>query len=50
MKLTVMTADEQILSLDVDPDESVSLPSTPPSSTSPHLDLDGQQTEAAPPG
>jgi hypothetical protein len=29
MKLTVMTADEQILSLDVDPDESVSLPPAP---------------------
>jgi len=26
MKVTVMTADEQILSLDVDPDESVSSP------------------------
>jgi hypothetical protein len=26
MKVTVMTADEQILTLDVDPDESVSLP------------------------
>jgi hypothetical protein len=29
MKLTVMTADEQILSLDVDPDESVSLSPAP---------------------
>ena len=35
MKVTVMTADEQILSLDVDPDESVSSPA--PSSL--HLNL-----------
>jgi hypothetical protein len=37
MKVTVMTADEQILSLDVDPDESVS--SSAPSSLPLHLNL-----------
>jgi hypothetical protein len=35
MKVTVMTADEQILTLDVDPDESVSLPTA----SSQHLHL-----------
>jgi hypothetical protein len=33
MKVTVMTADEQILTVDVDPDESVS-PPAPPSHSS----------------
>ncbi len=31
MKLTVLTADERIVSLDVEPDELVSLPSNPSS-------------------